>query len=69
MSTIIVIRRVPVKLVEERFKSMWVSGTGERAKFTKQSQGWYMLLQGSWEALYVGMEKPDVVRGDLGGED
>lgn len=26
--------------------------------------GWYMLLEGSWEKLYVGMDKPDFAVGD-----
>jgi hypothetical protein len=30
----------------------------------QEAHGWFMLLEGSWEWLFVGAEKPDFAPGD-----
>jgi len=32
---------------------------GEKFCSEEEDRGWFMLLDGSWESLYVGSEKPD----------
>jgi hypothetical protein len=44
--------------VEERFTRDYVDGIGDNARFTERSLGWYVYLQGSYEALHVGASKP-----------
>lgn len=50
--------------VEHRFKRVHVTGAGADAIFKNISIGWFVLLKGSWEALYLGAEQPDLVAGD-----
>jgi len=52
--------------IEERHAHLWISGTGQEAKFEKASKGFFLHLKGSYEALYVGTEPPtDIHEGDL----
>lgn len=53
--------------VEESFTPAYVigSGIGKDAKFVNQSQGWFIFLEGSYEALYLGKEKPGIEPGDV----
>lgn len=44
--------------VEERFVQLYRSGVGADAVFEKASQGWFLHLRGSYEALYVGTTEP-----------
>jgi hypothetical protein len=44
--------------LEERTRQIWVSGFGENAVFRSINLGWFMHLDGSREALYVGEFKP-----------
>ncbi len=53
-----------LKRIEERFRDKWLRGHGEEAKFEKISTGWFIHLEGSWESLFVGYEKPDFNVGD-----
>jgi hypothetical protein len=48
-----------IKKIEHvrRVKSAWRDGDEIRTEY--EDRGWYMLLDGSWESLYVGGEKPD----------
>lgn len=50
--------------VTERFVRQHISGVGDQAKFQDTSLGWYLLMEGSYEALYLGNEKPPFVSGD-----
>ncbi len=50
--------------VEERFRSQYISGFGETTLFNKISRGWFIHLRGSYEALYVGNERPKLLQGD-----
>ena len=49
----------------ERFKPVYQGGTGKEAYFKDVSIGWYMHLQGSFEAIYIGLEKPNLQAGQL----
>lgn len=51
-----------VASVTEEFKDVLRAGTTE---YDKVSLGWFVLLTGSWEKLYVGQEEPGLKRGDL----
>ena len=50
--------------VRERKIDRYISGIGDEAIFTEIGRGWFVLLDGSHEALHVGMEKPELVKGD-----
>ncbi len=50
--------------LERRYKRVHVSDIGADAIFEKQDLGWFVHLAGSWEALYLGEEKPDFIVGD-----
>lgn len=63
-ATVIKIPRVPVMRVEERQHTHYVQGHGESAVFHNVSLGFFLILFGSYEALYVGNEPPDIKIGD-----
>lgn len=50
--------------VKEAKQRNWVSGTGADAQFEEASKGWYVHLDGSFEGLYLGVEKPELNPGD-----
>lgn len=58
------IPRVLVLNVEERKRSLHVSGTGADAIFRLESVGWFAQFEGSYESLFLGTEKPDLDKGD-----
>jgi len=49
-----------VKKIEpkKRIFRGWKNAHGEE-KFEYEDMGWFMLLEGSWEYLYVGKESPE----------
>lgn len=49
--------------VEERFRTVWKQGIGSEAVFAKVSQGWFVHLHGSYEALFIGHTKPGLSPG------
>jgi hypothetical protein len=53
-----------VKEVSEQFSNKYVTGFGDNVVFQKASLGWYIHLEGSYEALYVGVERPVLQQGD-----
>lgn len=53
-----------VTAIEERKERRYLSGFGEDTKFTEVSLGWFLFLAGSYEAIHVGMGKPDLRVGD-----
>jgi hypothetical protein len=53
-----------VMAVWEAKAQVWVGGVGPEAKFAEQSQGWFVLFSGSYEALYAGPTKPTITVGD-----
>lgn len=59
------IKHVRVIKVDEHKNKIWRSGTGENAVFDTPSIGWGVLLEGSYESLMVGMEKPNIKPGDF----
>lgn len=58
------IHNVRVESVIEHFTDRYQSGSGPTYKAVKVSLGWFILLEGSHEALYLGREKPDFAAGD-----
>lgn len=50
--------------IEEKFKQRWLGGIGHVAEFAHDSMGWYVSLEGSYEALFVGTTKPNIKLGD-----
>lgn len=57
---------IPTRAVDvfEKTDRVYASGLGDKANFVEVSRGWFVLLEGSWEALYLGPEKPGLVAGD-----
>lgn len=57
---------IPTKVnsIEQHWKRLHVSGFGPDAIFKNTSLGWFVHFEGSWEALYLGQEKPDLQTGD-----
>lgn len=53
-----------VQRVEERIIKEYTKGFGKDTVFTPKSLGWYVLLAGSYEAIYVGDEVPTLNAGD-----
>jgi len=53
-----------VRGVDERFTQEWIVGVGKEAVFRQRSLGWFLYLGGSFEAIYVGAEKPEFNVGD-----
>lgn len=45
--------------VEERFKTEYVSGSGADVVNRQRSLGWFVQFLGSYEMLFLGLEKPD----------
>lgn len=62
---VIYVFRAPIVNIEHRFQRLHVSGGGDTAVFKTVSQGWYIHLEGSWEALGVGDEEPPYKVGDV----
>lgn len=50
--------------VEEKFDTIHVSGFGANVVQRQESKGWFVYLQGSYEALHLGYEKPAFAHGD-----
>ena len=53
-----------VLAIEEKFRQDYVSGTGADTIYNSVSLGWFVLYEGSYEALFAGTEKPDLAVGD-----
>lgn len=53
-----------VSRVEQRIESVYIGGVGADAAFTKHSTGWYLSIEGSHEAIYIGKEQPELKYGD-----
>lgn len=53
-----------VKQIYEQKDKRHISGFGSDAVFEDISRGWFALLEGSWEALHLGKDKPELKPGD-----
>lgn len=53
-----------VSAIQEEFDQKYISGFGDSAVFEKRSKGWFVFLEGSYEKLHLGTEKPDWKKGD-----
>lgn len=53
-----------VASVSERTRKEYVFGSGKEAVFRDEPLGWFVALEGSHEALWVGTERPDLRPGD-----
>lgn len=60
-----IVFHAPIVSLEEKTDQMYVSGVGKDAVFKPIPGGWFMQLEGSYEALFIGMEKPKVCVGDI----
>ena len=56
--------RTRVQAVKQQFIKHWLSGHSDAAKFANEPKGWFLWLEGSYEALGLGDEKPDFAPGD-----
>lgn len=50
--------------VFEKFQPVYQGGIGDDSIFKDKSMGWFIHFVGSWEALHVGPDKPDMEKGD-----
>lgn len=50
--------------IEEHFRPRYIAGIGKDATFDQESLGWFILLDGSHEAIQVGRDKPDWKKGE-----
>lgn len=50
--------------IEKRSRQIYVSGIGKDAIFHTQDLGWWLLITGSHEAIFLGEEQPDIQEGD-----
>jgi len=57
--------RTRVTDVFERKQDCWVSGVGKDAVFSTKNLGWYILLDGSHEAIFLDTIRPDLAVGDI----
>jgi hypothetical protein len=53
-----------VASIEEHFQTQYISGFGKDCVTREVSVGWFALFNGSYEALNLGKEKPNLKRGD-----
>lgn len=50
--------------VHNKTAKIWVSGFGDAAIFEDRNCGWFLHLEGSHEAIFMGIEKPELKEGD-----
>ena len=50
--------------VTQHVEQKWKGGVGEKAVFEPIPRGYYVHMEGSYEALHVGPEMPDIRTGD-----
>lgn len=53
-----------VKIVEQRFRTEWVSGVGKDAKTREVSEGWFVVFAEEPTAMYLGTTETDLKVGD-----
>lgn len=56
--------KTKVLKIEELFDERYVKGVGKDVVFAKTSKGFFVLFEGSYEKLYLGMERPELQEGD-----
>ena len=44
--------------IEKHIKDVYVEGLGDQAKFRQENKGYFMLLEGSYEAIHIGFDAP-----------
>ena len=54
-----------VKKVEEKSRTVRGWMAGDKAMTETEKLGWFILLDGSWEYLHIGKDRPDFSPGDL----
>lgn len=50
--------------IEKHIQKKWIGGVGDNAKFNDVDGGYYMWLDGSHEAIFIGHEEPVLNAGD-----
>lgn len=58
------VTKTTITRVFEHTKKIHVGGFGNDAVFEDRSAGWYITMRGSYEALHVGAERPELAPGD-----
>ena len=58
-----IVTRMKVLKVEERFRRRWVSGAGPDAVFREESLGWFVIMDGG--TMSMGSEEPQFAAGDV----
>ena len=53
-----------VSTVREHTTETYIGGVGKDATFQTKSHGWFLYLEGSYEAIHMGAEKPEFNPGD-----
>jgi hypothetical protein len=48
-----------IKKIEPRKRVLRAWKDGEEIRTKEEDMGWFMLLEGSWESLYVGETQPE----------
>ena len=54
-----------VQRIEHRTRKRYVSGVGDKARFVDEDLGYWLHLEGSYEALFLGLEEPTIHTHDL----
>lgn len=67
MTTLVIKFKALVLSIEERFKKRYIpdSGMGDKAQFDNISQGFFVVLDGSREALHIGESNPGIRVGSV----
>jgi hypothetical protein len=48
-----------IKRIEHRKKLVRAWKEGDQTRTEQEDMGWFMVLEGSWEALYIGSGEPE----------
>lgn len=60
-----IVFQAKVVAVEEKFFRRWLGGVGQSASFENETRGWFVGLDGSYEFLHMGKDRPNVNVGDI----
>lgn len=58
MTAIRYVINAKVVRLEERHKTLYVSGSGDGIVTRQQSLGWFVQFEGSYEMLFIGHDEP-----------
>lgn len=58
-----IISSYATKVEQHRIKQ-YISGVGSSTQFSERDAGWFLYMEGSHEAVYLGDEMPEIRPGD-----